>query len=170
MKAFLVIAAGTVVVVLATFWWLMRDTGTLDEAVVVINDHRAQLDRIVQIAQSNSNICFLETAHAADFGRKQPYVCPGGTSAKDREDYATIVRLMQEMSLERGTVHRDDKGELYQLDIYVFEEGALTPTYARPAIAAIWRPPDDLDDFRRDCRTTSVPNWYACDFPIVWVP
>ncbi len=145
------IACGFALVAVAGWWWLQRDTRTLDGGVDVVREHQPELFDIIRAAEVTPDMAYA--ANGAN-----PH-CDNVLGKPMTENCTFVLKLLARSGMNSVAFQRSDKpGVLLSgADFVVFEGGS-----ARRPVDAVWRHPDLMPFAPGDTCRIALPGWRVC--------
>jgi hypothetical protein len=151
------IVIGFVIVGAAAWWSIQRGTGTLDDGVAMLSDHRQELADIVRIAEVTPD---LEVAVIDGKPR-----CVNTSGGDTRENCPAVLDLMRKAGVNAVVFQRAQgsamlEGATFELFPGGVTRRAVVGIYGN--VSAIPYSPDDV------CRTV-YPQWRVCPGEVHWM-
>lgn len=152
--AILLIVAATVLLAVRVFL-----VYTLDDAAAKLDGREEQLDEILRIVQSNSNVCFVSILRPIET------ICPDASAPQDRRDYETIVKLMLEVGIDSLNVNPPTPNlrpaRYVEFGVYEQTRIPFTTISLSAPIVGVWNLPGYDVMQRTDCKLLRT-GWRVC--------
>jgi hypothetical protein len=148
------------VVILLGRWW--NSTGTVDEAISLLNSHGAETQELISIVQADRSLGWINPGLSIYDYKVENEPITNSSQAH----YKQIAHIMDTLGVRDLSILRDHPGDrrnvgaLRYARFVIFEPG---PFGLRKPVQGVWAR-SHADLVENDCKPARQPHWFACAF------